>query len=102
MESPFTPSALPDILTTEMVQMFISDFTANSAAFVFYQDNRMLSCRKRKRNRDGEKEGKKIRDLILLTEMRYNVTDNMLPKDFPLRLNTTYFTGNITVMKSPI
>lgn len=62
-ESPFVPSPLPDSLTDEMVQMFIDDFLPNSAGYAYFKANRL----------------------------QVSFTDDDLPTDAPLRLNTTYF-----------
>jgi len=62
-EAPFSPGSLPDVATNEMVQIFLSDFVLNSAAYVFFTEH-----------------------LI-----EFTVTDSMLPKDAPVQLNTTYF-----------
>jgi len=66
-EAPFTPAPLPDVATTEMAQVFISDFTLNSASYVLFTEGQMQTI----------------------------ITDSQLPPDAPLRLNTTYFTDLI-------
>jgi len=62
-EAPFKQPALPDLVTDEMVQMFISDYVANTAAYSYY----------------------------LSDALRVVITDSMLPEDAPIHLNTSYF-----------
>lgn len=66
-EAPFSPAALPDTVTIEMAQVFISDFVLNSASYVLFTEGQMATI----------------------------ITDSQLPPDAPLRLNTTYFTDLI-------
>jgi len=57
------PDNLPDSITTEMVQMIIGDYVANSAGYVFWQRG----------------------------DLKAIISDKDLPAWAPIRLNTTYW-----------
>lgn len=61
--APFSPGPIPSTTTSDMIQIYVSDFTINSASYVFFEEGLM----------------------------KYEVNDSMLPSNSPLRLNTTYF-----------
>eukprot|EP01112_Ceratiomyxa_fruticulosa_P013992 TRINITY_DN3976_c0_g1_i1.p1 TRINITY_DN3976_c0_g1~~TRINITY_DN3976_c0_g1_i1.p1 ORF type:complete len:507 (-),score=91.17 TRINITY_DN3976_c0_g1_i1:131-1651(-) len=63
-EAPFVPPILPDsIPTTEMVQMYVSDYVMNTAGYSYWKSG----------------------------NLRITITDGDIPNDSPMRLNTTYF-----------
>jgi lipopolysaccharide-binding protein len=62
-EAPFTPTALPDVMNSEMVQIFFGEYVPNTASYVFYTAGIMQAL----------------------------LTDKDLPSWSPVRLNTSSF-----------
>ena len=64
MEAPFTPPYLPAISeNTSMVYMWLTDYMANTAGFVYQTAGKL----------------------------HYIITPSMVPPSLPLQLNTSYF-----------
>jgi len=67
VEYPAVPAALPSLATGAMAQIFVSDFTCNTAAFAFFRAG----------------------------QLQVTLTDKMLPSNSFIRLNTSDFAGII-------